>query len=97
VASLMYAGRTLALEWRSGKLFGITIDARYPKKSKTAASWSGSLGAPAASDLRRLACARLRTTRLISRCSTARSRSPLRLSATLGVAAAAEFTSSPCA
>lgn len=56
-ASLMYAGRTLALEWRSGKLFGITIDARYlPKKSKQTAGELVriALGAPAASDLRRL-------------------------------------------
>jgi len=56
-APLMYSGRTLALEWRSGKLFGISVDARYlPKKTKQGAGELVRivLGAPAASNLRRL-------------------------------------------
>jgi hypothetical protein len=60
-AQLMQAGRTLALEWRSGKLYGVTIDARYvPQKSKRAVGEAVGelvarvLYAPAAADLRRL-------------------------------------------
>ena len=34
-ASLMSAHRTLELDWRSGKLYGMTVDARYrPGASK---------------------------------------------------------------
>lgn len=57
-ASLMQAGRTLSLDWRSGKLFGVTIDARYLTRRTTKIS-AGDLvktvlAAPAAADLRRL-------------------------------------------
>lgn len=56
-ASLMFAGRTLVLDWRSGKLYGMAVDARYlPHKSKISAGdlVKQALGAPAAADLRRL-------------------------------------------
>ncbi|MBA2539855.1 MAG: hypothetical protein H0V17_09495 [Deltaproteobacteria bacterium] len=56
-APLMAAGRTLSLEWRSGKLYGVTIDARYlPRKSKITVGQlvDNVLKAPAATDLRRL-------------------------------------------
>ncbi len=54
---LMFAGRTLVLDWRSGKLYGMAVDARYlPRKSKISAGAlvKQAIGAPAATDLRRL-------------------------------------------
>ncbi len=56
-ASLMFAGRTLTLDWRSGRIYGMSVDARYlPRKSKTSTGdlVRQALGAPAAADLRRL-------------------------------------------
>lgn len=56
-APLMHARRTLALDWRSGRLFGMTIDARYlPRTSKISPGElvRRALLAPAASYLRRL-------------------------------------------
>jgi hypothetical protein len=56
-ASLMSAHRTLELDWRSGKLYGMTVDARYrPGASKVSvgAFVKQAIGAPAAADLRRL-------------------------------------------
>lgn len=54
---LMHARRTLALEWRSGQLYGVSLDARYlPVKSKQPPGELVRivLDAPAARNLRRL-------------------------------------------
>ncbi len=56
-ASLMHAHRTLSLDWRSGKIYGMSIDARYlPRKSKISAGElvRQAIQSPAANDLRRL-------------------------------------------
>lgn len=56
-AGLMLAGRTLALEWRSGQLYGMSIDARYqPRRSsiKVGDLVKQALAAPVATQLRRL-------------------------------------------
>ena len=56
-ALLLTANRTLVLDWRSGKLYGMTVDARYlPGTPKISAGGfvKQALAAPAAVDLRRL-------------------------------------------
>ncbi len=58
-APLLKGRRTLGLDWRSGKLYGVTIDARYLTRRKESKVSAGDLvktvlAAPAAADLRRL-------------------------------------------